>query len=135
MLKLINYNPFIHSIYSRLVKTDSSWAKYTVNGEAHIGIIKIFIKITECNCRQLCECPSEYSAIIQKCNTIQNCLAELNEEELVLIPHMYEVIEELDEYCVVNIAELECVCYSTKINDNLNTHSYVSEPINSMELE
>lgn len=61
-------NEIVYSseLHTRSKKTNSTCATYYANDRSHIGIIRFFIRLTDCECRDICQCAARHYAVIKQ---------------------------------------------------------------------
>ena len=121
---------FFRNIYT-IKKTNSTCAAYTTNDRLYFGIIRFFVRLTNCDCRMVCQCPASHYAVIKRCNFRSIFGTGIPRLELPFL-HTLEVIipNELD---IIDVNYLRTVCFLVTRRDVNMT--YIAEPVNTIEVE
>ncbi|XP_011314653.1 uncharacterized protein [Fopius arisanus] len=132
-----NKSLYISTMYKRCKKTDSSCVRYNSNGRIEFGIIKCFMRVSNCNCKSYCssdQCDSQYCAIIEKCITLPRFNSSLNDDSLNSDFNYSGVYEctLTDNLIAVNINEISHICFFLKISKKQH---YIVDPTNTIEVE
>lgn len=91
----------------------SSHVMYNYNNSVYRGLLLAFLKVTQCKCRDNCNCPAEYQAIIRKCNT-ENPFSTLTTATVVQSIVKFHLSETLH---IVPVSSLRDVCVLVVFND------------------
>lgn len=128
--RLFNYKCkmlYTSTAYNRVKRTNSNCVKYSSHGRAWFGEVKDFIRVTECECVDVCHgCGTRFYAIIQQFNT--QCAFRVEPGGRIPFIHRSTLI---DEYEAVEVEHLMYVCTLLTVNDN----SFLIEPCNTVEVE
>lgn len=123
--------------YHRFIKTNSSCIRYVVNNRSHIGIVKWFLRVSNCPCQKLCEqcninCKM-YAAVMKcKINNIFSTQVQGSNTSLFI----YDCKKLINEILiVVEIKYLRDVCFHVEIKDQNLSNFYVSIPVNTLRNE
>lgn len=106
---------------------DSSAIAYHVNNMERFGYIKVFIRVTNCNCTKLCWCTAKFYALVQRVE----CHRAFKITELCMeIPWMLscEITDSID---VISVECVKSVCFKIPVDSQM----FLSLPPNSYELE
>jgi hypothetical protein len=101
---------------------NSSCVKFkSSSDEIGFGLVKIFVKVTGCNCDVLCNHDGTYNALVHKFK----CSIPFRTTHLLLC-------EMTNDIQLIPIENLECVCFKICLDEEL---FYLSVPLNCYELE
>lgn len=111
-------------------KTTSYYVTYCEdNVNIKIGIIQRYIRVTNCDCKKLCECPGKNYACIKQISTTNPFGVNIEGRTL---EYIHEYVNISDNVSMIDVKDLKNVCIYVKLE---NEKSYVCEPVNSLELE
>lgn len=116
--------------YTRSKLTDSTYVKYTLLGMACFGRIKFFIRVANCRCKKICQCPN-----INHYAVITRCTSEIAFPNFIIprvrINSIHKIKNLPDDYKIIDIRLLQTVCFSIKNNEIM----YLADPVNVLERE
>lgn len=120
---------FTSENYRRSKKTSSRCIVYSDNQSAkNIGIIKQFIKIPACLCRNNCNHPANYYVYITKC---------IRKSALITAAPLYQEVPHVYEYTIT--AETKIIVpqdiKQMNVSFNVNDKFYIAVPPNILENE
>ncbi|XP_043472593.1 uncharacterized protein LOC122505177 [Leptopilina heterotoma] len=126
------HNNFVYrsEIYRRAKVTNSTCVKFIIDNEISFGIINMFVRVTNCNCRKLCRCRAEHYAVVRKCiHEVTFPNLSIPRQRLNFI-HSLQI---LNEFQNIHITSLKSLCFFVEVKDtNLK---YAAEPVNTVEEE
>ena len=126
--RLLKNNVLYTSQTYRVLKTESFYVKYNKEGNDYYGIIKYYLKLYTCDCRNACGCKASYYVIINKLETASSHKINIHDTDLQFIRKIVSSSENID---VIGVQDLECVCFNI-YNQN---GQYLIEPVNNIEKE
>ncbi|XP_014298668.1 uncharacterized protein LOC103572023 isoform X5 [Microplitis demolitor] len=121
---------YISQMYTRALQTQSSCVLYKSEGNYLLGSIYCFLKLTNCQCENRCQCLKFHYAVIQKYSNEKIFKAIDNDDLPHEIFHIYRCLKQ-DNFILVSVASLVTVCVEMSIENLL----YVGIPVNSRESE
>ncbi|KAK3918469.1 L-carnitine dehydrogenase [Frankliniella fusca] len=94
-------------------RKSSSYVVYSGRNNLQFGILQAFLRVTQCQCSEQCDCPAEYFAAIKRLNT------EIAFETLAPVAVVKSVVKcsVSDLVDIVNICTLKDVCVNVNFND------------------
>jgi len=95
----------------------SSHVVYSINSSVFYGILQAFLRVTQCKCSDMCDCPAEYLCVIKRLTT-ETAFETLEPPCPVKSVLRCSVSDLVD---IVNVSSLSDVCVSV----NFNNQSYV----------
>lgn len=122
---------YTSELYTRHIKTNSSYIKFTKNDEIGFGSINCFLKISNCKCNSFCQaaCNATYYAVVKKCRFS----VRFNIPEITL-DRIYRC-SLTDEIIIISLDDIINVCFYIKFKNEQKNYKYIVEPINSIEIE
>lgn len=121
---------FCSGDYRRSKRSDSTYAMYSIHGgPSKIGKIRKFIRITDCLCTTMCNCPAQNYCVITRCRVINPFTTCIDN---TILSNMY-VVTNFEDELVVDIDSLTSVCFRCEVQDTSTT--YLVEPVNMLEFE
>ncbi|KAJ8679049.1 hypothetical protein QAD02_014836 [Eretmocerus hayati] len=120
--------------YSKNKKKNSSCCIYSVNGTDHIGMIKNFVRVCDCNSKFPKDCESNIScksyALVSRCRS-KNVFSYKRDQ---FIPTIFESEEcNPDSPDVISLGKINHVCFTLDFSDN--DVMYAVKPCNFQEVE
>lgn len=116
--------------YRDLLKTDSSYTKFSYNERIRFGKIMYFLKITSCSCDlDECLCDGNHCAIVNPVS-ISNEFTTTYSQNQIQLHHIFE-FQNTTHKIFGPITNLISPCF----NINNNTKSFICMPINKFECE
>lgn len=104
----------------------SYYVKYVNNSSLHFGRVKEFRKTRTCVCETVCNCPGDFTAVIQKLQCAKAFSIEIAPGHHVDVPHIYRYTVK-DGMDVINPNNLVSVCVNS-------SSELLCEPLNRFEL-
>lgn len=117
-------------LYQGSKQTESFCVKYFEDGHPCFGFIQYYLKLNNCNCSEICECPAIYLAVLKKCFTENNFHTNLRNGVLSSIK---KCLRQTNNTITIDVASLICVCFHVRIEDT--EEDYIIEPVNMLENE
>lgn len=115
--------------YKRQRKTINYFAKYELQDTLCIGIIKKFMELCRCNCRDRCAnyvINTNYCVIHQKCKVLEIILRDVTFHLISLCQISNE------EIIAIEVYDLENVCYTTENDDDRHLFPRI-DAVNTVE--
>lgn len=126
------YNGFVYmsEVYNKAKVTNSTCAKFVTGNETSFGIIHMFVRVTNCLCRKICQCRAEHYVVVRKCthNTTfpKLCIPGPRLDYI----HSLEI---LGEFQIFPVTCLKSLCFLIVVKES--NLKYVVEPVNTVEQE
>lgn len=124
---------YVSESYTRAEKRQSSYAKFVVDGTTCLGSIKYFIRWSNCQCTTLCHCqPGLYLCVIQVYE--RTVWRAHRHSDNIAFAYMNAVRDTAD-LVIVPVSSLQSLCFYLSVNDGIDTHQYIIERVNNLEVE
>jgi len=99
---------YVSESYQRDVETVSSYVAFSVNNVVLFGCINTFVKLTECDCINNCQCPGEHYAILDPLVTEGQFQAMGDRRCQIFLPHIFKCFR-AEAYNCIPVSRLDTV--------------------------
>ncbi|KAK3920619.1 Dynein heavy chain 10, axonemal [Frankliniella fusca] len=124
---------YVSESYTRAEKRQSSHVQFTLDDTSSVGSIKYFIRWSNCHCTTLCYCqPGFYLCVIQVYKRIA-WRAHMHPDNLAF-SYMHAVRDTAD-LVIVPVSSLQSLCFYLSVTDGIDTHQYIIQRVNNLEVE